>query len=409
MVEHRLEAPTALVRIQLRPQKKIKLMDMFLLIIFIVWIMVRLLPYANIRLPQNLFRKKMRTRNSSNLFEHHYLDSKAFYLYRFKKIPSITWVDNIDISKAFGHIKGLHGQLIAEIYQACSFNWDEKRQEFQRTIFVLKNKVIVELAPQFANILYAPAKSDFADSLITAFSEFKLPEKARDYEINIITFDTTGLGLKSLAIKPTSLDIGLYYNDDFEEVNSIIRSRLTQQKDKGIVLLHGMPGTGKTTYLRHLIGELNKKVLFVSPSVAGQLMNPEFIDLLIDNPNAVLIIEDAENIIMDRKHDGNSSVSNLLNLSDGLLSDCLNVQIICTFNSSLSMIDSALMRKGRLIAHYEFGKLTVPKAQRLSKHLGFDTVINKPMTVAEIANQHEKEQKESRVTVIGFRKEMLEN
>ena len=64
-------------------------------------------------------------------------------------------------------------------------------------------------------------------------------------------------------------------------------------------------------------------------------MNPEFIDLLIDNPNAVLIIEDAENIIMDRKINNNSSVSNLLNISDGLLSDCLNVQIICTFNSAL--------------------------------------------------------------------------
>jgi ATP-dependent 26S proteasome regulatory subunit len=84
-------------------------------------------------------------------------------------------------------------------------------------------------------------------------------------------------------------------------------------------------------------------------------MNPEFIDLLIDNPNAVVIIEDAENIMMDRKYNSDSSVSNLLNLSDGLLSDCLSVQIICTFNNSINLIDAALMRKGRLIAKYEFG------------------------------------------------------
>jgi len=382
---------------------------MFLAILFIAWILVRLLPSVRIRLPRNLFRKKLRAQNRSSIFEHYYIESKAFYVNRFKKIPSTTYVDDIDVSKAFAHVRELYGKLIAEVYQACSFNREERKQQFQKTILVLKNKVIVEVAPNFARILYAPAKWDFADRLITSLSEFKLPEKARDYEINIITADSTGLGLKSLAIKPTSLDVGLYYNDDFKEVNAIIRSRLTQQNDKGIVLLHGMPGTGKTTYLRHLIGELNKKVLFVSPSVASQLMNPEFIDLLIDNPNAVLIIEDAENIIMDRKHNGNSSVSNLLNLSDGLLSDCLNVQIICTFNSSLSMIDSALMRKGRLIAHYEFVKLTVPKAQKLSKHLGFDTVIDKPMTVAEIANQHEMEQKENRARVIGFRKEMMEN
>ena len=64
--------------------------------------------------------------------------------------------------------------------------------------------------------------------------------------------------------------------------------------------MHGLPGTGKTTYLRHLIGSMKKRVLFVSPGVACNLMNPEFMDLLIDNPNAVLVIEDAENVIMDR-------------------------------------------------------------------------------------------------------------
>jgi len=117
-----------------------------------------------------------------------------------------------------------------------------------------------------------------------------------------------------------------------------------------------------------------------------------------------LIIEDAENIIMDRKHNSGSSVSNLLNISDGLLADFLNVQLICTFNSSLTMVDSALMRKGRLIAKYEFNKLSVPKAQKLSNHFGFDTVITSPMTIAEIAKQHETAHQKEKVEVIGFRR-----
>ena len=138
-------------------------------------------------------------------------------------------------------------------------------------------------------------------------------------------------------------------------------------------------------------------------------MNPDFIELLIDNPNTVVIIEDAENIIMDRKINNGSAVSNLLNISDGLLADFLNVQLICTFNNSLTLIDSALMRKGRLIAKYEFGKLGIAKAQQLSNHFGFDTAIDRPMTIAEIANQHEKEQKADRIEVIGFRKSLIEN
>ncbi len=99
---------------------------------------------------------------------------------------------------------------------------------------------------------------------MTALNDYKLPEKKEDFEINIITFSNNSLDLKSLDIKPTVLDLGLYYNDDFKDVDTIIKNRLSQQNDKGIVLLHGLPGTGKTTYLRHLIGELKKKVLFVS-------------------------------------------------------------------------------------------------------------------------------------------------
>jgi hypothetical protein len=131
-------------------------------------------------------------------------------------------------------------------------------------------------------------------------------------------------------------------------------------------------------------------------------MNPEFMELLIDNPNSVVVIEDAEKVIMDRKF-GNSSVSNLLNLSDGLLADCLNIQLICSFNSELSAIDNALLRKGRLIAKYEFKQLPIEKAQKLSSHLGYDKIINRPMTIAEIANQHEPSY-EIPKQVIGFKR-----
>src|SRR5207249_12129927 len=138
-------------------------------------------------------------------------------------------------------------------------------------------------------------------------------------------------------------------------------------------------------------GKINKLMLFRSPNLADNIHNPDIIQLLIDNPNSLIIIEDAETIIDDRKHSNSSGVSNLLNISDGLLADFLSIQLICTFNSALTMIDDALLRKGRLIARYEFGKLSVHKAQQLSRHFGYSTVIHKPMTIAEVANQNDKD------------------
>ncbi len=90
----------------------------------------------------------------------------------------------------------------------------------------------------------------------------------------------------------------------------MIEERITKQKGRGIVLLYGLPGTGKTTYLRYLIGRIKKKVLFLSPAMAGNIMNAEFMDLLINNPDCVLVIEDAENILLTENY-SDSSVLNL--------------------------------------------------------------------------------------------------
>jgi hypothetical protein len=345
---------------------------------------------------------------TDDLFDSYYLDCKAFYTYYFKKIPCTTYMNILDATRAFKHIRDVYNDSIVDIYQTNTFNWERGAQDFERTLFVLNNEVLIELTDDEATILYPNESYRFAEKIVDELKQYKFSRKRDDFEINIITFNKEGLKLKRLDIKPTTLDIGLYYNDDFKEVDNILRKRLNQENDKGIVLLHGLPGTGKTTYLRHLVGGLKKRVLFVSPSVAGNLMNPEFIDLLIDNPNSVLVIEDAENIIMDRKYNSDSSVSNLLNLSDGLLSDCVSTQIICTFNNSLNLVDSALMRKGRLIAKYEFGKLSVEKSQALSKQLGFDTIIDKPMSIAEIANQNDKQYESKKIEIVGFRRQEVE-
>ena len=109
--------------------------------------------------------------------------------------------------------------------------------------------------------------------------------------------------------------------------------------------------------------------------MAGSTTDPNLNSILIDNTNWIFVIEDAEYIIVDRKKEGRSPVSALLNISDGLLSDCLNIQIICSFNTDISKVDSALMRKGRLIAKYEFKEFEVEKAQLLSDKLSYNSKL----------------------------------
>ncbi len=388
-------------------KKYLKNKNMVTIIIALIlgWLLTRILGIE--KYLQGLY-KHIRRLIAGNIdpliFERNYLEVKSFYAREFNITPCICFINDLDAAKAYEYVsKGFAGKVLA-MYQRSFYRWQHKRRELTSTIFKLENKVMIELGNDYAEILFANNNHDYAHKLMDMLSTYKAIEKEEDLEINIITRTSSGLELKELEIKPTKLDIGLYYNDDFAEIDKMIKQRLSKENDKGIILLHGLPGTGKTTYIRHLIGNLAKRVLFVSPGVAENLMNPEFIDILIDNPNSVLVIEDAENIIMDRKYSRYSSVSNLLNISDGLLSDCLNVQIICTFNNALSMVDAALMRKGRLIAKYEFGKLSTVKAQKLSDHLGLKQTISRAMTLAEITNPEEKEYEADKIEVLGFRR-----
>ena len=353
------------------------------------------------------WRNPFKSKNMDQLFDQYFIEAKVFYMKLFKVVPCVAYIGNVDTKKIFDLIQeGKYGK-VKDVYQRIYHDWEDDKIYFSKTIFVIENKLMAKLDDDWLEIYFSTKDYPMANNMLKEFKMLKAHEKEKDYEINIISLSGQQLDLKTLAIKPTHLDINLYYNDDFKIIDALIRERLTKENDKGIVLLHGLPGNGKTTYLRYLIGNLKKKVMFVSPSVAGNLMNPEFMNLLLDNPNAVLVIEDAENIIMDRKYSIHSSVSNLLNISDGLLSDCLNVQIICTFNSNIGLVDNALLRKGRLIARYEFEKLSIEKATALSNHLGLKNVVKSPMTLAEITNPEDNYQEPTKTNVIGFRREML--
>lgn len=334
--------------------------------------------------------------NNTNLFafrsHSQYINFYDLYLTYFNSIPNSIIENNIDCKKANDFFLEKHTNDFKEKFYIKTAYDDEKDSNLKEVYYVMNNIIIVFFMQQNKiYFLFSEKQSNKTQTIIHKLISFKKKKKKEHQEIRLLISSGNGIDITSLKITKPKLKIEDNYNNDFLETHKIISKRLTKKNDKGLVLLHGKPGTGKTSYIRYLITLSKKNVIFLPPNMASAITNPNLLSILIDNPNSIFVIEDAENIVIDREQNGTSAVSALLNLSDGLLSDCLNIQIICSFNTDLSKVDEALLRKGRLIAKYEFNELKVEKAQKLSNKLGFKTVILSPTKLTDIYNQTEKD------------------
>ena len=333
------------------------------------------------------------------------LNEYGLFMAHFNTIPNFIHEIEIDCKKANSWFVTNYKTEISNYYFTKRYFNRSKEAEMDDLFYILYEDLLVDFDTNNSTVrfLFRKTNMDKIEPIISGIKNFKEKKKRGKPYISLLMNTHAGIETKILEITKPKLNIADNYNDDFKEIHETIIKRLSKKNDKGLVLLHGKPGTGKTSYIRHLIACLKKRVIFLPPNMAGAITNPDLISVLIGNPNSVFVIEDAEHIVVARETDGRSPVSALLNISDGLLSDCLNIQVICSFNTDISKVDSALMRKGRLIATYEFKELQTEKARRLSEKLGFTTCIHEPMTLTAIYNQDERDYKPAvKRNAIGF-------
>lgn len=322
-----------------------------------------------------------------------YLNGFQLFTACYNSIPNRIKEKDIDCRKAqHWFISNYKSEIRDFLYDKHYFKSSGK-VEYDEFFYFIHEDLMVYFYTSINQVCFFFKKTALSkvERVVNELTRFRKRKERRKPKISLLVLTQSGFETRTLPVAKPKLSIADNYNDDLLEIHKTIYKRLSKKNDKGIVLLHGKPGTGKTSYIRYLISSLKKEAVFLPPNMAGAITNPSLISILIENPNSVFVIEDAENIVIDRERNGNSPVSALLNISDGLLADCLNIQIICSFNTDLSKVDNALMRKGRLIARYEFKELEIEKAQALSDKLNFNTVIQKPMSLTEIYNQDEKQ------------------
>ena len=338
-----------------------------------------------------------------------------YFVNEYNIIPSLLNLEiplketSENMKKVFNEInKNGNIEIVIERWKVSKNIGDLASKDFKNYYFlkVLNNSVCIQIELEnkhlSINFWYDNNNSQSAKWVQDSFKEVrKIVGIPVSPIFRVLSKDGRGFYIEEINIEKSKVDIKLNYNDDFKEINSIINKSLKLDKS-GLILLHGKPGTGKTTYIKNLLTLHNdKNFIFVPNNFINELLQPDFMSFLIANKNSILVIEDAEKVISSReKSNQNSVVSTILQLTDGLFSDYLNIKIICTFNTNINNIDKALLRKGRMIAFYEFKELNLKRTNNLLASLNLE-LSSKELTLADIyySNNMNFEQEE---THIGF-------
>lgn len=159
-----------------------------------------------------------------------------------------------------------------------------------------------------------------------------------------------------------------------------------ETSSNNLLFMISEPGTGKSTLIREFCRIYKNRPYY---QFAGDkvIAHPAFDTFLASlPPNAICIIEDAENLVSKRV-EGNTTMALLLNEIDGIANK--NIKFIISTNlENRKHVDEALFRPGRCFRTLEFSKLNTQEGRKICEEMGIDRTelleSGKTFTLAEL-------------------------
>ena len=182
------------------------------------------------------------------------------------------------------------------------------------------------------------------------------------------------------------------YEPDVVTAFDLITTELRAKAPTGrLAIVEGPPGTGKSFFIRGLIEETEGALFLLVPAdMVSMLGSPGLIPVLLQIKEGsslpiVLVLEDAKQALAPRMGDNIAHVSSLLNFSDGLYGELLDIRLVATTNTPKAKFDEALLRDGRLIAHIHVGNVTHARGEAVLRRLTKNPEAVLPAEVKSLA------------------------
>jgi len=261
-------------------------------------------------------------------------------------------------------------------------------EHIRQMLIRLADDVFCHVEPQRLTV-YASTRqiaSEFAERLSIRYG---IPEHDAAPSFFLLNARAGDIGVESVTIsRPFVLndeDLALHYGDGIIAFERRLIEALNSP-NPGLSILRGEPGTGKTSFIRHLMAQLEAthRFYFLPIHACQYLAAPEMVEFwsrenrTTPQRKRVVVLEDAEDLLMSRGTDNRSKVSALLNISDGFLGEFLQLHLICSVNCPVDRLDPAITRAGRLVACREFKRINRNQALRIAKGKGLKLPGDQP-------------------------------
>jgi hypothetical protein len=236
-----------------------------------------------------------------------------------------------------------------------------------------------ELVEKIKSITYKKEESEFTDS-----------------KYNYVTLNANGLSLE--PYEPLDIDlenIEFYYNTEtIKESKKLIKK--IKNTHKGISILYGERGTGKTSLIDWITSTIDKKVIQLpSSSIDVTINNPEFIQSVKNWSDSILILDDVDPYFNSMYRNSSLLINNLLQLVDGFLSDDLGLHIILIFNDEQT--DEELETSPNFISKIKLDYLSKEKGKELAEFLEIKGKVETDIRLSDVISKRFKVQKNQKV------------